>query len=161
MLGLFCATRCKPWLFTSLSLTLNSPAHHHRFIEKPIKLVDQHRRRHHSSASASIWHAILPGGGERGRRPGEGSWNVAWDVRPARWLHRPDSAWLLFGVCASLAAPPPLDFADVDNKMDGGDGIVVSDEKYNSVNYRITGLIYLIIILWIKQWTLLDYNSVN
>lgn len=76
---------------------------------------------------------------------------MAWDVRPARWLHRPDSAWLLFGVCASLAAPPPLDFADVDNKMDGGDGIVVSDEKYNSVNYRITGLIYLIIILWIKQ----------
>lgn len=74
---------------------------------------------------------------------------MAWDVRPARWLHRPDFAWLLFGVCASLAAPPPLDFADVDNKMDRKDGIVVCDEKHNSVNYRITG--DLITILWIKH----------
>ncbi len=30
----------------------------------------------------------------------EGSWNVAWDARPARWLHGRHSAWLLFGVCA-------------------------------------------------------------
>ena len=61
------------------------------------------------------------GGGERFRRgvvavhhhdhelKGEGSWNVAWDARPARWLHRPDSAWLLFGVCACLSPPVPAD----------------------------------------------------
>ncbi|CAM6035234.1 unnamed protein product [Sphagnum compactum] len=34
----------------------------------------------------------------------EGSWNVAWDVRPARWLHGRHSAWLLFGVCACFSA---------------------------------------------------------
>jgi hypothetical protein len=40
----------------------------------------------------------------------EGSWNVAWDVRPARWLHGRHSAWLLFGVCAcfSVAAGASL-----------------------------------------------------
>lgn len=34
----------------------------------------------------------------------DGSWNVAWDARPARWLHGRDSAWLLFGVCACFLA---------------------------------------------------------
>ena len=39
----------------------------------------------------------------------EGSWNAAWDVRPARWLHGRHSAWLLFGVCACFsAAAAPL-----------------------------------------------------
>jgi hypothetical protein len=42
----------------------------------------------------------------------EGSWNVAWDARPARWLHGRHSAWLLFGVCACFSAaagaPVPL-----------------------------------------------------
>ena len=53
---------------------------------------------------------------------GEGSWNVAWDGRPARWLHRPDSAWLLFGVCACLA--PAIEFCcDVD--IEGGENVVV------------------------------------
>lgn len=33
----------------------------------------------------------------------EGSWNVAWDARPARWLHGRHSAWLLFGVCACFS----------------------------------------------------------
>lgn len=42
----------------------------------------------------------------------EGSWNVAWDARPARWLHGRHSAWLLFGVCAcfSSAAGAPVPF---------------------------------------------------
>ncbi|KAH7373125.1 hypothetical protein KP509_17G038300 [Ceratopteris richardii] len=30
----------------------------------------------------------------------DGSWNVAWDARPARWLHGRNFAWLLFGVCS-------------------------------------------------------------
>lgn len=34
----------------------------------------------------------------------DGSWNVAWDARPARWLHGRDSAWLLFGVCNCFCA---------------------------------------------------------
>ncbi|KAF6150370.1 hypothetical protein GIB67_034069 [Kingdonia uniflora] len=90
-------------------------------------------RRLHSSAcrigsrTPSIWHAILPsgdgeyrngscfGGGEyrNGNRSvfhheqkGEGSWSAGLDVRPARWLHSSESAWLLFGVCGCLA---PLD----------------------------------------------------
>ncbi|KAG2376286.1 uncharacterized protein HKW66_Vig0155600 [Vigna angularis] len=32
---------------------------------------------------------------------GEASWNVTWDMRLARWLRRPDSAWLLFGAFGS------------------------------------------------------------
>lgn len=57
----------------------------------------------------------------RRERSGEGSWNAAWDARPARWLHLPDSAWLLFGVCACLA---PLDLAS-----DGNPEAVVLEEK--------------------------------
>ncbi|KAM7265963.1 hypothetical protein ACFE04_003646 [Oxalis oulophora] len=81
--------------------------------------------------AASIWHAILPSinttadekKSDRNRLTtavehnhnqhnhhltrGEGSWNVALDNRPARWLHRVDSAWLLFGVCSCLAPSPP------------------------------------------------------
>ncbi|KAJ7568651.1 hypothetical protein O6H91_01G042200 [Diphasiastrum complanatum] len=34
----------------------------------------------------------------------DGSWNVACDARPARWLHGRHSAWLLFGVCSSVAS---------------------------------------------------------
>ncbi|KAG0590627.1 hypothetical protein KC19_1G114900 [Ceratodon purpureus] len=43
----------------------------------------------------------------------EGSWNAAWDARPARWLHGRHSAWLLFGVCAcfSAAAAPLMNAA--------------------------------------------------
>ncbi|GAU28229.1 hypothetical protein TSUD_118350 [Trifolium subterraneum] len=40
---------------------------------------------------------------------GEGSWNVAWDVLPVRWLHRSDWAGLLSGVCACLALPIVVD----------------------------------------------------
>ncbi|GBG73547.1 hypothetical protein CBR_g16890 [Chara braunii] len=30
----------------------------------------------------------------------DGSWNAAWDARPARWLQSQHSTWLLFGVCS-------------------------------------------------------------
>ncbi|CAM6030160.1 unnamed protein product [Sphagnum balticum] len=80
------------------------------------------------SVGPTIWHALLPAhhltpleqdpslppnlprlGGFNGRFAmavglREGSWNVAWDVRPARWLHGRHSAWLLFGVCACFSA---------------------------------------------------------
>nr|PNR42305.1 hypothetical protein PHYPA_017134 [Physcomitrium patens] len=57
----------------------------------------------------------------------EGSWNAAWDARPARWLHGRHSAWLLFGVCACFSAAsvpfitpessPVLTEAGVDNLL--------------------------------------------
>ncbi|KAI7753057.1 hypothetical protein M8C21_016812, partial [Ambrosia artemisiifolia] len=79
----------------------------------------------------SVWHAILPAGNSRGKYnlAGEGSWNVAWDVRPARWLHRPYTAWLLFGICACLAAPP-VEVTDT-----GLEPVVVDDN--NKVNGNI------------------------
>ncbi|KAF4367981.1 hypothetical protein CsatB_011285 [Cannabis sativa] len=120
-----------------------------------------HRRRHHSSAcqlgascggAASIWHAILPSSGGRRfdrRRPaihfdlrGEGSWNAALDARPARWLHRADSAWLLFGVCACLA--PVVDCcADASAEAPVSEQkLVVSDENIDSsADYRITDVL--------------------
>lgn len=141
-----------------------------------ILLQQQHHqeRRHHSihcrigassSSPSSIWHVILPAG-RRNRRSnnnntvfhnhhyelakkGEGSWNVAWDSRPARWLHNPDSAWLLFGVCSCLAAPlpvpvPALDLPDVNCDVAvtiENESIVDSDESdQNSANYRVTGV---------------------
>ncbi|CAI9091257.1 OLC1v1026230C1 [Oldenlandia corymbosa var. corymbosa] len=127
--------------------------------------------------AASVWHAILPAGDADGydggldpcRRPrrtlvfhhhdelmnkGEGSWNVAWDARPARWLHNPDSAWLLFGVCACLAAPPIPDFADLVTLSEVGgpveqeleeiraenDAIITDAEDENSDSFKVTGV---------------------
>ncbi|GFZ11704.1 hypothetical protein Acr_23g0000890 [Actinidia rufa] len=130
MLGILCA-RHKPWILASLSLAHTSPAAlTNRVAGNQIRLVGSgqplrlHSRACRLSAgggvAASIWHAILPSGGV-GRRPafhnmrGEGSWNVAWDARPARWLHRLDSAWLLFGVCACRAAS--LEWADVVDEL--------------------------------------------
>ena len=58
---------------------------------------------------------------------GEGSWNVAWDGRPARWLHRPDSALLLFSVCACLA--PAIEFFSDVNIEEGGNVVVDVDHQ--------------------------------
>ncbi|KAF5470071.1 hypothetical protein F2P56_010616 [Juglans regia] len=191
MLGVLCA-RPKPWILTSLSSSFvhGSAAHHHitGLRQSPGFNGDLKPRRHHSSAcridgsfgggAASIWHAIMPCGAAghpsdlllrrnamlRRERRGEGSWNVAWDARPARWLHRPDSAWLLFGVCACLA---PLDFAFDDSpeaivveakieacdsidsnankndEIDGFDAIYsnTSKPKEGSADYRVTGVL--------------------
>ncbi|OMO98833.1 Ovarian tumor, otubain [Corchorus capsularis] len=183
MLGVLCARPPKPWILNSLSLVAHgggSAAHHHdsRLLHWPHFAdlsADNRRCRHHSTAcrlggsdggAASIWHAILPcGGSGRGRkreevwknveRKGEGSWNVAWDARPARWLHRPDSAWLLFGVCACLA--PMIEFVDVnpetDDKIEGTELISINglsaDEKSSISsspvaapdNYKVTGVL--------------------
>ncbi|KAL4388475.1 hypothetical protein GQ457_09G027960 [Hibiscus cannabinus] len=181
MLGVLCARPPKPWILNTLSLIAHSggsAAHHHdsRLLHWPTSSADlsadNRRCRHHSTAcrhggsyggAASIWHAILPCGGDRGggksrgdvgknvERRGEGSWNVAWDSRPARWLHRPDSAWLLFGVCACLA--PMVELVDVnldgDDKTDGADlNCLDTDENSRSSssvaaadNYKVTGIL--------------------
>ncbi|KAJ7974953.1 OTU domain-containing protein [Quillaja saponaria] len=178
MLGVLCA-RPKPWILSSLtSFFHGSAAHHHhsRLVQSPVHFCLDFsadgdrlkRRRHHSSAckpcgscggAASIWHAILPSGGEGGFRSdlrrsvmlhhelkGEGSWNVAWDARPARWLHRPDSAWLLFGVCACLA-PPDWPVANseathLNDKIKSCElnGLGSDKNDGGSSDYRVTGV---------------------
>ncbi|XWS75273.1 hypothetical protein CRYUN_Cryun01aG0072100 [Craigia yunnanensis] len=180
MLGVLCARPPKPWILNSLSLIVHggSAAHHQdsRLVHWPIHFADlsadNRRCRHHSTAcrlggsdggAASIWHAILPCGGGGGRRreevwknverKGEGSWNVAWDARPARWLHRPVSAWLLFGVCDCLE--PMIGFvdstSDADDKIEDADLNLINcfraDEKSSisssadADNYKVTGVL--------------------
>ncbi|XP_021902103.1 OTU domain-containing protein 6B-like [Carica papaya] len=148
--------------------------HQSRFLQTPIhfgELADKNRRRHHSTACnlagsvggvASIWHAILPSAGGSGgsglqccrrlrrihERKGEGSWNVLWDARPARWLHPPDSAWLLFGVCACLA---PINWTEekndevaVEEKIESSDlSCAASDDKIpeSCPDYKVTGVL--------------------
>ncbi|KAF5187423.1 Tic-like protein [Thalictrum thalictroides] len=83
---------------------------------------------------------------------GEGSWNVAWDVRPARWLHSSDSAWLLFGVCGCLA-PLELEldscgeYLEVNKCIDEsflGNGRCFEDifptKETTSLKYRVIGV---------------------
>ncbi|GMI70073.1 hypothetical protein HRI_000676600 [Hibiscus trionum] len=180
MLGILCARPPKPWILNTLSLISHgggSAAHHHenRLLNWPTQSLslsaNSRRCRHHSTAcklggsngaAASIWHAILPCGGDGGggksrgdvwknvERKGEGSWNVAWDARPARWLHRPDSAWLLFGVCDCIA--PMVELVDVNLDGDGNtDGVDLNslgtDEKSLSCsvaaadNYKVIGVL--------------------
>nr|GMD52738.1 otu domain-containing protein [Ipomoea batatas] len=112
--------------------------------------------------AASIWHAILPARGRKSissssraavfhrhnceltKKGGEGSWNAAWDARPARWLHNADSAWLLFGVCPCLAAPPLFDLSEVNSDATPEDqvDILSSDSSLHTPppNYRVTGV---------------------
>ncbi|KAL4576777.1 hypothetical protein LXL04_012876 [Taraxacum kok-saghyz] len=172
MLAGVISSRPKSWLVGS-PLAHYALAARHRHIPSdasfPVKLLlpatdalDRRRFPYHSIAtglnfsasaiSASAWHAIIPTGNGRGKhnlRPaGEGSWNVAWDVRPARWLHRPYTAWLLFGICACLAvAAPPVEFNDTSSEPIN---IIADDNKINvsctttisekSTNYKITGV---------------------
>ncbi|KAL2324902.1 hypothetical protein Fmac_023960 [Flemingia macrophylla] len=160
MLGVLYATRPKPWLHSLVHASLP------RLATAALSLAASPPRRHHSTAckllvhaggAASIWHAIMPPRtAHRLRLPlplplhylkGEGSWNVAWDARPARWLHRSDSAWLLFGVCACLAPPGCVD------SEPNADSVTAPDESYGphlpldkkledvvSSDYRITGV---------------------
>ncbi|XP_071707860.1 uncharacterized protein [Rutidosis leptorrhynchoides] len=158
------SSRPKHLLFGSSSL-----AHYarHRHIPSdasfPIKLLPS-TIRHHSNAIhtrlnisfksdiyTSVWHAIIPAGNSSYNiRPpaGEGSWNVAWDARPARWLYRPHTAWLLFGICACLAAPA-IEINDsgsesscviIDNENKSTANCIPSTVSQQSANYKITGV---------------------
>lgn len=169
MLGVLCA-RPKPWIFSSIYTFAHGSAahhyhHHSRFVQCPVRLFSglDHSRRHHSNAcqldgsslagAASIWHAILPSGDVR--RPaihfelkGEGSWNAAWDARPARWLHSPDSAWLLFGVCACLApyewaqSNPNVPISEANNDNFDSKGLSSDVNIDSSANFRVTGQLH-------------------
>ncbi|KAL5974556.1 hypothetical protein ACLOJK_031226 [Asimina triloba] len=124
---------------------------------------------HHSGAcsgsggggAASIWHVIAPSGGGgaaailRGARLArmreEGSWNAAWDVRPARWLHGPDSAWMLFGVCpcfelshgcgnSSAGTEMKVEVEVMEEEEESQVMLVVDGEtKDDGAGYRVTG----------------------
>lgn len=177
----------------SASILHGSAAHHQtsRFIQgfslSTLHFSDQSsRRRHHSSAcnldgsfaaggAASIWHAIMPSGAGAARfhsdlrqadmlLKGEGSWNAAWDARPARWLHRSDSAWILFGVCACLAPPVLVDtnpeaepFSD--DKIDGCESNSTGCDDQDDVltDYRVTGSLMTNYSLFVYFWTILIY----
>ncbi|XP_076939809.1 OVARIAN TUMOR DOMAIN-containing deubiquitinating enzyme 3-like [Bidens hawaiensis] len=78
---------------------------------------------------------------------GEGSWNVAWDMRPARWLHRPHTAWLLFSICAAYLAPPPVEVTEPvtnsvinDDDHSNSNGICDKSVLEKSANYKVTGV---------------------
>lgn len=173
MLGVLCA-RHKPWILSSISFFAHSIlASHSRAVCGTRQVVHfDNRRRQHSTAcnlsssgggAASIWHAILPSTAGAGwgcdcrrrideRKPGEGSWNAAWDERPARWLHRADSAWLLFGVCDCLAStdlkPDADKVVEDESKIDSFDDFNgtqscdaddINVTSSSSSRYKVTG----------------------
>ncbi|CAM8961051.1 unnamed protein product [Rhodiola kirilowii] len=76
---------------------------------------------------------------------GEGSWNVSWDARPARWLHRPDSAWFLFGICSCLPPVVGISLSDVvsDDHVIQQDklGSCSDDDDKATLNYKVTGVL--------------------
>lgn len=167
MLGLLCN---RPSIISS-SLSSSLLLHHHsHYLGSAIQLYNYDLQRRNQltdspsssegglsvGSPASIWHEILPAGKSDWRndyllpasmhheqQKGEGSWNVAWDARPARWIYRVDLAWLLFGVCAWLA---PIDWKEVINEANGlkerkNEGIRTSDKiEEGSGNYRVTGV---------------------
>ncbi|XP_068659822.1 uncharacterized protein [Aristolochia californica] len=118
---------------------------------------DQTRRRcsyGYLGGAALLWQAILPCGEFRreifrARKAGtgvkeEGSWNAAWDARPARWLHCSDSEWLLFGICPYCG---PLDCLPChDHEEEKEDESSAPAQATNpsdsgiASSYRITGM---------------------
>ncbi|XP_050385574.1 OVARIAN TUMOR DOMAIN-containing deubiquitinating enzyme 4-like [Argentina anserina] len=182
MLGFLCARR-KTWILSSLSTFSHGPAviHQSRIVQTHLiphqSFSGDTRGRHYHNlacqlgsacggggSAASIWHAILPSKGLWRRRDlrrpaihyelkGEGSWNAALDARPARWLHRPDSAWLLFGVCNCLA---PIDWSSITNSTtedepssdnnrseasDSKSAVSSNENVEKSSAYRVTGVL--------------------
>ncbi|CAN0910595.1 OVARIAN TUMOR DOMAIN-containing deubiquitinating enzyme 4 [Linum grandiflorum] len=89
---------------------------------------------------------------------GEGSWNVAWDGRPARWLARPGSSWLLFGAChapiefwlanaaddLAAAAADQVGVGGNDDDIDSASPPAspeVKDEIERPADYKVTGVL--------------------
>ncbi|KAK4769535.1 hypothetical protein SAY86_027685 [Trapa natans] len=175
MLGALCS-RSRPWILSSAFFLHGSTLHHHSrlaaALPSQLATFSAHvpPRRHHSSScclrggcspaggAASIWHAILPSGGDgallslRQRRwidlprpvlHGEGSWNVAWDARPARWLHRLDSGWLLFGVCSCLVPVNRNDVVETEAAIveEEADTCESNDAEHSRADYRVKGVL--------------------
>ncbi|XP_073021251.1 uncharacterized protein [Primulina eburnea] len=156
MLSELCV-RPRHWQLTSLSLSYAHGSAYDRTPAQPFPdRIDHSINTHpHRCGASSVWHAIIPSVWRQRRRRTaafdgyenealrrcEGSWNVAWDARPARWLHHPDLVWLIFGVCTGLATPLPDSTADSDSIADFDDDVVVSDTpECGRSNYRVTGV---------------------
>ncbi|KAJ6323103.1 hypothetical protein OIU77_012857 [Salix suchowensis] len=104
MLGVLCARPKPNWTLNSLFTHFLLHHHHQSNDRLSLHLSDSFTasRRHHSSlcsadcgggGASAIWHVVQPAHWRRrGRRSvrGEGSWNVAWDGRPARRKERID-----------------------------------------------------------------------
>ncbi|XP_068663389.1 uncharacterized protein [Aristolochia californica] len=125
---------------------------------RPTSPVGDHSRGRCShgylGGAALLWQAILPCGEFRreifrAKKAGtgvkeEGSWNAAWDARPARWLHCSDSEWLLFGICpyyGPLDDVPRYDQEETkeDESSAPAQATNPSDSGISS-GYRITGM---------------------
>ncbi|XP_050212222.1 OVARIAN TUMOR DOMAIN-containing deubiquitinating enzyme 4-like [Mercurialis annua] len=169
MLGVLCA-RSKLSILTHLHAF---SLYNHRLSQPPAAFSSTSSastlQPHHSSgcaasaaAAASIWRVIQPSSGFKNKKRrktrgdverlllaveprGEGSWNVAWDARPARWLHRPDSAWLLFGVCGvDCRSGVNPEIAVSDGKESDGDETLSCDVRHDddgSNDYKVTGVL--------------------
>lgn len=87
---------------------------------------------------------------------GEGSWNVAWDVRPARWIHRPHNVWFIFG--------GPL----VEVNPTCSSKVVVKDDNHDHENvdhggvldkpdtYKVTGIVYNYPLIFSNSWNFIN-----
>ncbi|XP_077230622.1 uncharacterized protein LOC143863747 [Tasmannia lanceolata] len=163
MLGLQCA-RPKPCVGSPVSLAYRLPPSRRTSLTgagegdgRIRKLRQQHCCCHRGSSTcpggaASIWHVTLPSGSCEGeiRRnvllkavamKEEGSWNAAWDVRPARWLHGSDSAWLLFGVCGCFEPLEGNSEVDGEEEEEEEGGESGGTERRAAQDYRITGVL--------------------
>lgn len=113
------------------------------------------------TSGSSFPHGTVGGMGRFAMAAGllDGSWNVAWDARPARWLHGRNSAWLLFGVCSCFSAaagasiqnmlPSPLLHTEPDTEhLISAQGIsecgamakMATVEKEVCTDYSVTGV---------------------
>ncbi|XP_058087348.1 uncharacterized protein LOC131234464 isoform X2 [Magnolia sinica] len=159
MLGEVLCARPRPWIGAP-------PLIAHRLgSDRPVSPSGGRKRRrsccgyHHSGTchgggAASIWHVITPsgGGGSDGIRRNiraarlreEGSWNAAWDVRPARWLQGPDSAWMLFGVCACFepldGCGNPVAGSEVEEEGSGANFTDDGEAEGDGACYRVIGV---------------------
>ncbi|KAH6816358.1 hypothetical protein C2S51_021178 [Perilla frutescens var. frutescens] len=148
--GVLCG-RPRLWLLTSLSLS-----YAHDTVAAPFDCLLQtppsaggdrgdyvaHFLARSSGDAASVWHTILPFYWRKRQRTavfcrykneavkhGEGSWNVVWDARPARWLHHPDFTWLIFGVSVAALLVDP----DPDLNLE----VLVECDESKTNNYRV------------------------
>lgn len=156
MVAVLCA-RSKSRLFTSRTTLGAQNYHHHRFVDDFLNVIrdeNQCMRQHSKRCKvrrsvggvSSIWHVLLPSRRNHRKKiwpaihpelKGEGSWNVALDARPARWLQSADSAWLLFGVCTCLS---PLECPESESESSRD---VIEDNgipDQSAANFRVKGV---------------------
>ncbi|XP_021761335.1 uncharacterized protein LOC110726185 isoform X2 [Chenopodium quinoa] len=150
MLGLLCARPLKPWNISPQTFSLHT--HYHQSHSQLTNNVAD------GASSVSIWRVNVPAAVASGdwrrdhlrpaihQQRGEGSWNVACDARPARWIHRLDLAYLLYGVCVYLSFNDVVANDGVVGEMETIVGVVNEAERMVSeegcsdlLDFRVTG----------------------